>query len=367
MDSLNIIPKLHVRTRWSKQNAGDYFLFNDEFDSQMTISESALLVIECINGKNTIKEITDKLTENNSNEDDYRNITTFICQDLKNNYILDDNDIIKNKKKQKFNKIIFKEELITPISDSLTFLFNKNIVASLYLLLIGSATYSIFTKYIPTEYISNWYILGIGAFFLILLHELGHCAALAFCGLKSKGIGIGIHFVFPMVFAEVTQAWVLSPRKRIIVDLGGFHFQLILTLLYFIIAIQSDDSTFMDLVRFSIFLFFFNLNPFIKSDVYWALSDYLNIPNLHDMARDRVYIFFKEPKFSNVNLLFIFGIIRYIFLILILIFMVFYIYKSTHSLSTGNYIYSFNNIKTDIIMIISLGFFLFAMILKYKR
>lgn len=366
MDSLSIIPKLHIGAKWSRRDNGEYFLYNDELDSQMTISESALLVIECINGVNTIKEITDKLTGSNSKEEDYKNISRFICQDLKDNNILDDSGTAKSKK-IKFNKILLSGKVISPICNLLTFLFKINVIVSLYLFLTGIIAYSLFQKNIPTGYSSTWYVFGIGVLILTLAHELGHCTALRFCGLKSKGIGVGIHFVFPMVFAEVTQAWVLSPKKRMIVDLGGFHFQLIVTLLLFIIAIQWDSSSAMNLVRFSIFLFFFNLNPFIKSDVYWAISDYFNIPNLYDAANNKISLFFKEPKLSNISFLFAFGILRYIFLVLVLGIMFFYVYKSLYALYNGIYEFNFTNIKNDLIIIISLIIFLFAIFNKYKR
>ena len=366
MDSLNMIPKLHSGASWSKRDDGDYFLYNEEFDTQMTISESALLVIESINGENTIREITDKLTGRNSDENDYKNITNFICKDLNSSYILENNELVVNRNKRKFNKILLKAGIINPICRSLTVLFRKKIVISLYSSLLGIIIYSLISKDIPINNASDWYIFGIGAFLLIFFHEFGHCAALCFCGLKTKGIGVGIHFIFPMVFAEVTQAWVLSSKKRIIVDLGGFHFQLITTLLFYIIAIQSSNRTCIDLVRFSVFLFCFNLNPFIKSDIYWALSDYFNLPNLHEVGSQKVQAFFKAPKFQNFNLLFVFGILRYIFLVLVLVLMGFYIYKTLYALFTGNYLYSFSNIKKDLIMTISLSIFLFSIISKYK-
>lgn len=368
MDSLNMIPKLHTRVRWSRMDNGDYFLYNDEFDTQMAISESALLVIESINGEDSIREITDKLTKGNADENDYKNIANFICKDLRRSYILDDPDqLIINRKKKKFNIILLKADTINPICELLVFLFKKNIIISLYLGLLAMISYSLVSKHTPLNNASNWYIFVIGAFLLILFHEIGHCTALRFCGLKTKGIGVGIHFVFPMVFAEVTQAWVLSPKKRIIVDLGGFHFQLIITLLFYIAAMKSGNSSFMNLVSFSVFLFCFNLNPFIKSDIYWAISDYFNLPNLHDDASIKVQVFFKNPKLKNFNLLFIFGVLRYIFLVLVLILMFFYIYKTLYAIFSGNYLYSFSNIKNDLIMTISLSVFLSGIVSKYKE
>ncbi len=78
MNYLNIVPQIHPDSKWHKISEDEYYLFNETLNSQMLISSSAISVIECIDGKNTIQEITDMLTENNSEDDDYRRIKEFI-------------------------------------------------------------------------------------------------------------------------------------------------------------------------------------------------------------------------------------------------------------------------------------------------
>jgi putative peptide zinc metalloprotease protein len=48
---------------------------------------------------------------------------------------------------------------------------------------------------------------------------------------------------------------------------------------------------------------FYNLNPVIRSDAYWVISDYLDKPNLNDNSSTEVRLFFKRifhlPNKSN--------------------------------------------------------------------
>ncbi len=115
----------------------------------------------------------------------------------------------------------------------------------------------------------------------ILIHEFGHTAALSKFGKNPGRIGVGLYFVFPAFFADVTETWTLSPKQRVIVDAGGIWLQSAYS-----IILNTTNFAFlgMDLLFFNVVtvgLLLRTLNPIFKFDGYWIISDLFNIPNLH--------------------------------------------------------------------------------------
>jgi hypothetical protein len=60
----------------------------------------------------------------------------------------------------------------------------------------------------------------------VFLHELGHAAALRRAGEAPGGVSFGVrYFVYPCFFTDVSSAWLLPRRQRILVNLGGCYLQ----------------------------------------------------------------------------------------------------------------------------------------------
>ena len=113
-----------------------------------------------------------------------------------------------------------------------------------------------------------------------MVHEFGHATALARYGGKRAEIGIGIYICFLALFVDLSEAWRLTNRQRVTVDLAGIYFQG-LTLIFLATAFASTGAP----VWACAFLLTdiqiaANLNPLLRLDGYWALADGLGIPNL---------------------------------------------------------------------------------------
>ncbi|MEL7162822.1 MAG: hypothetical protein AAFN92_18840, partial [Bacteroidota bacterium] len=65
------------------------------------------------------------------------------------------------------------------------------------------------------------------AFAVLLFHELGHAASAYRFGVKPKKIGAGFYLVFPVLFADITEAWKLNRNRRLIVNMAGIYLQLL--------------------------------------------------------------------------------------------------------------------------------------------
>lgn len=135
-------------------------------------------------------------------------------------------------------------------------------------------------------YLGLFYPLILVALFF---HEIGHAAAAYMNKVKPKNIGFGIYLIFPVLYADVTEAWKLSKWKKTVVNLAGIYFQLLINLglLYWLYNHVNDKDTGEMLgyiIGINIATVIVNVNPFFKFDGYWIYSDQFNLPNLRKQS-----------------------------------------------------------------------------------
>jgi putative peptide zinc metalloprotease protein len=133
-----------------------------------------------------------------------------------------------------------------------------------------------------------------------IFHELGHAAAGKRFGIKSKGIGFGFYWLLPVFFSDMSNAWSLERNHRIIINLGGIYFDMLITALWYMLFLYTSNPFFLIYPTIILLGVITNLNFFIKYDGYWVLSDALRIPNLHKRAfqklQEAMKIIFKRIK-----------------------------------------------------------------------
>ncbi|SHM95294.1 hypothetical protein [Flavobacterium chilense] len=121
-----------------------------------------------------------------------------------------------------------------------------------------------------------------------LFHELGHAASSRFYGKPSEEIGFGFYLIFPVFYTDVTKIWNLGRGKRVVVNLAGIYFQLLINLLFYVLYVLIDNVETKIAIKFfflsNIILLVYSLNPFLRNDGYWVYSDFFGIPNLMSEA-----------------------------------------------------------------------------------
>ena len=113
-----------------------------------------------------------------------------------------------------------------------------------------------------------------------LVHEFGHATALTKYGGRSAEIGIGIYICFLALFVDLSEAWRLTNRQRVIVDVGGMYFQAILLILVAVAFAATGSPLWSCCFLITDIQIVANMNPLLRLDGYWALADGLGIPNL---------------------------------------------------------------------------------------
>ena len=142
-----------------------------------------------------------------------------------------------------------------------------------------------------------------------LLHELGHATATYKFGGDHSGIGMGFYLFTPVMYADVSSAWKFDVGKRIIVNLAGIYFELLLSTLLILISFCTRIESLMLISLAILFKTLYNLNPFFRSDGYWVLSDSIRVPNLRATSNDllkKLIKFKMNFKFTNKELFLIF-------------------------------------------------------------
>jgi hypothetical protein len=115
----------------------------------------------------------------------------------------------------------------------------------------------------------------------VFLHELGHAAALRKAGEAPGGVSFGVrYFVYPCFFTDVSSAWLLPRRQRILVNLGGCYLQALFAALLWSLSLVCGDTVAAPLAeasRTSAFLCMVQLVPFPGSDGHWIFRDLASV------------------------------------------------------------------------------------------
>lgn len=131
-----------------------------------------------------------------------------------------------------------------------------------------------------------WFIcLGV-----ITAHEFSHGLTCKYFGGRVREIGFLLIYLQPAFYCNVSDAWLFPEKsKRLWVTFAGAYFELFLWALATVVWRLTDVSTTLNhlalvVTATSAIRSFFNLNPLIKLDGYYLLSDYLDVPNLRRRA-----------------------------------------------------------------------------------
>ncbi len=121
-------------------------------------------------------------------------------------------------------------------------------------------------------------------------HELGHAYACKHFGGRVPEIGAYFILLTPCAYVDASAAWTF-PRfwQRQVVNLAGMYFESIAAALAVFVWALTEPGLVNSLAHQTIFLasvvtIAFNLNPLMKFDGYYVLSDLLQIPNLASRA-----------------------------------------------------------------------------------
>jgi putative peptide zinc metalloprotease protein len=131
-----------------------------------------------------------------------------------------------------------------------------------------------------------------------IVHELGHGLACKHFGVNVPTMGVAFMVMWPVLYTDASNSWRLSGRRRrALIDSAGVITELMIAcyalLLWALLPEGLMKSVAFTLATTTLVLsLLVNLNPFMRFDGYYFLSDITNIPNIQnrsfDLARWRI-------------------------------------------------------------------------------
>jgi putative peptide zinc metalloprotease protein len=137
----------------------------------------------------------------------------------------------------------------------------------------------------------NWLLLALTLALTKMLHELGHALTCRRFGGEVHAIGVMFLVFTPCLYCDVSDSWLLPSKwQRAAIAAAGMYVEVALACLATFVWVNSAPGTlhFLSLqvmLVCSISTVLFNGNPLARYDGYFILADFVEIPNLRDVAR----------------------------------------------------------------------------------
>ncbi|WP_192817689.1 efflux RND transporter periplasmic adaptor subunit [Metapseudomonas furukawaii] len=131
---------------------------------------------------------------------------------------------------------------------------------------------------------------GVALTFAKLCHEFGHAFMAKRAGCRVQSMGLAFMVLLPMFYTDVSDAWrVRDRRSRLLIGAGGVLAELVLAVLALLAWSLLPDgplrtSAFMLASATWITTLIINLNPFMRFDGYFLISDFWGVDNLQNRA-----------------------------------------------------------------------------------
>lgn len=131
---------------------------------------------------------------------------------------------------------------------------------------------------------------GIALTFAKLCHEFGHAYMAKRAGCRVQSMGLAFMVLFPLFYTDVSDAWRVNDRRsRLLIGAGGILAELLLACVALLAWSLLPDgpwrtAAFMLASATWITTLMINLNPFLRFDGYFLLSDWWGVDNLQGRA-----------------------------------------------------------------------------------
>lgn len=133
-------------------------------------------------------------------------------------------------------------------------------------------------------------VFGLSLVFAKFFHELGHAFMAKRAGCRVQSMGVAFIVLFPLFYTDVSDAWKLKNRRaRLLIGAGGILAELLLAGIALLVwALLPDGplrtAAFMLSSATWVTTLAVNLNPLMRFDGYFLLSDFWRVENLQERA-----------------------------------------------------------------------------------
>ncbi len=125
---------------------------------------------------------------------------------------------------------------------------------------------------------------------IILIHEMAHALTCTYHGGQVREMGFLLLYFQPCFYSNLSDSWMFKKKSsRLAVLWAGLFFQMVLFAMVVVgwratVIGTTVNTLFWLIANVCLVTLLFNLNPLIKLDGYYLLSEMVNIPNLRRRA-----------------------------------------------------------------------------------
>lgn len=186
--------------------------------------------------------------------------------------------------------------------------------AVLWLLMVGFGLTQVFNHFADLKLQgegllapANLPLLYLGLIIVKSFHELGHAYFCRRFGGEVHVLGIMLMIFTPMPYVDATSSWSFRERwQRVLVGAAGMIVELFIAAIAAFVWTHSGPGAvhqvaYNIMVVASVSTIIFNVNPLMRFDGYYILSDLLEIPNLNQRATLQLRHLFEHNLFKVQN------------------------------------------------------------------
>ncbi len=167
----------------------------------------------------------------------------------------------------------------------LSFLVPAFIFSLVMLVLLAAHGFFSFSTHSPEQKIVYFFLFYLFLSLGILIHELAHSMTCKHWGGEVKSLGFLLYYFLPAGFSDVSDSYIFDKFKRISVLLAGPLTTVFIGLWLGGIWLFTEKGSFINTIFYSLALVsflspLFSLNPLLKFDGYYLLTEFVGIENL---------------------------------------------------------------------------------------
>lgn len=327
----NLIPCINPNVEIVKTKDMGIICIQKEYDYRVTLNQHAFDVICLIDGKKTIGQLTKEFNDKKGEDISANMLLGLLDGVLKKSGIINMGDGYRiNHSEPSYLRLrinLIGNRHSSLISRYLKYLFGRRLFWTLFVVQ-SLIVYSIFILYAKDMYfqlenirLADTVVVFVLMGIALVAHEFGHVSACDRYGAHHGSIGFGFYLFTPVMYADVSDIWRLPQNQRIIVNMAGIYMGNYIAVIAFAIYLYTGNLIFLYVFSLQCIESLCNLNPLLKYDGYWMLSDLLKLPNMSMMAYKKIKTFsFRLLAIYNAKdwFLLVYGVISPIFIVFFL-------------------------------------------------
>jgi len=288
----------------------DYIITHKRLGNRIVVNQKTLDLLELIDNKLTLVKIVERFNEKTKASLSIQAALTLLYGKLARlGIILDENHKAKTQQKNSYLYLSFtlvsKKRLgvfMKIISPLISFrYFYKILLTSLVIVLFTViSNHSKVTENLGAISMSHLVVFILIKGGIIFLHEFGHAAACKKLGAEPGSVGFGFYLLSPVMFADVSDIWKLKSQERNYVNFAGLYMEILLAVVLSAVYLFIIQDIYLLVINYMIlFSFILNLNPFLRYDGYWILSDTIKTANLRKVSMQKLHLFLQSVFKNN--------------------------------------------------------------------